>query len=197
MKKLSLLGLSLEDYIEKAKDSSSLPGGGSACALAGALAGSLTLMAGRLSNIEDWPYDRLEDAIERLKENIDIDGQAFDGVLEARRLPQKTQEEAQVRDKALEKAYLHAISVPMETAAQALNVLAGLNNMQEDLDFKRVQADAAIARDLGFLAFEGAIKTAIGNLEGIKDPVVRTGEDMKIQVLLEKRSQLQNLLAKL
>jgi glutamate formiminotransferase/formiminotetrahydrofolate cyclodeaminase len=106
------------------------PGGGSAAAYVGAMAAALVAMVARLTvgkkkyaEIEARMTDIIGQA-ERLRAELEAgvqrDADAFNGVMNALKLPKDSAERAA----ALEKATLAAAQVPLQTAENALAVLA-------------------------------------------------------------------------
>lgn len=109
------------------------PGGGSAAAFSGAAAASLCAMVARLTtgkkkyaDVESQMYACIEEAQTLQKEFITLvetDAAAFDGIMAAFKLPRETPEQQQSRAEAVEKATLHAMEVPLETAGKAVQAI--------------------------------------------------------------------------
>ncbi|MFH0758821.1 MAG: glutamate formimidoyltransferase [Bacteroidota bacterium] len=126
-----LVKLGLRDFMEETASESPAPGGGSVSAYMGSLGAALTTMVANLSSHkrgwdDRWEYfsDQAEKgkAIqERLLGLVDEDTLAFNSILEAFGLPQKSEEEKRVRQEAVTAATIHAATIPfmvMETAME-------------------------------------------------------------------------------
>ena len=121
---MKLIDLSLNQYIEKAMDKTSVPGGGSVAALCGALSASLAVMVLRLSGVDDIICDLYDVHSEFLKENIDKDSSSFDDVLKAFKLPKDTEKDIKIRSDAIQKGYIKAIDVPLSTMEESGKILS-------------------------------------------------------------------------
>jgi glutamate formiminotransferase/formiminotetrahydrofolate cyclodeaminase len=120
-------------FLAQIADGTPTPGGGSVAAFAGALGSCLAMMVASLT-IGKKKYADAADAMRSLKAEADAlrshllslarrDGEAFEAVLKARRLPESTPHEATARAAALATAELEATRVPLETAEACLGVL--------------------------------------------------------------------------
>lgn len=202
----SLLDYSLGDFIEKAKDKTSVPGGGSICALNASLAASLAIMVYRLSS-ENIPKDRIEerlrmieDILPGLRANIDGDSMAFDRALRAFSLPKDTEEERAYRSREIQEGYREAIEVPLATMRGSLALARILEDLAQEASLHAL-TDVAIGGDLLNSAIKGAGITIELNLKSLKDQKARDGygeesrtiqkesEEIvkKIRLLVEKR----------
>ncbi|MCK5455930.1 MAG: glutamate formimidoyltransferase [Melioribacteraceae bacterium] len=107
----ALVEMKLTDFIDEVSRESPAPGGGSIAALAGALGVSLSSMVSNLTankrgteNIDGLLNNAAEKAQEIkniLVKAIDEDTNAFNAYMDARRLPQKTDEEKAARESAM------------------------------------------------------------------------------------------------
>lgn len=164
---MKLADMRLSDYIKKAEDTSSVPGGGSIAALCGALAASLAAMVLNLSGAETQAkaYGKFSD---RLRENIDEDSTSFDDVLKAFRMEKTTEEEKKMRNLAIEEGYKRAIDVPLSTMEASLGVVQTLKEQEEFIGDEAL-SDLYMAADLALTAFNGAKDTAMLNVAALKD----------------------------
>lgn len=169
---MKLANMSLRDYIKKAEDTSSVPGGGSIAALCGALAASLAAMVLNLSGAEEQAkaYEKFSDT---LLENIDEDSTSFDDVLKAFRMAKTTEEEKKIRNLAIEEGYKRAIDVPLSTMEAALGVVETLK-AQEEFIGDEALSDLYMAADLALTAFNGAKDTAMLNVDALKDDATKS-----------------------
>lgn len=130
---MSLLALSANDLLDRFASEAPTPGGGSAAALAGALAASLVEMVASLPKTRTGAADEREklDAAKasaakaggRLRQLVDLDTEAYNAVTAAYRLPKATDEEKAARSAAIKVAMRQATDVPMETCERAAEVL--------------------------------------------------------------------------
>lgn len=164
---MKLADMRLADYIKKAEDTSSVPGGGSIAALCGALAASLAAMVLNLSGAEAQAkaYGPFSD---KLRENIDEDSTSFDDVLKAFRMAKTTDEEKKKRALAIEEGYKRAIDVPLSTMEATLGVVQTLKEQEEFIGDEAL-SDLYMAADLALTAFNGAKDTAMLNVDALKD----------------------------
>jgi glutamate formiminotransferase/formiminotetrahydrofolate cyclodeaminase len=152
-----------EDFLEAFASGNPTPGGGSASALAGTLAGALTRMVCNLTvgkkKYQDVAaelnavQEQARQLQNRLRELIAEDSQAYNTVLSAFRLPRETDEEKATRKTAIQDALKIAASTPLEVMRNALEVLKltkilaekGNPNAITDLGCAVHLANAAIA----------------------------------------------------
>ena len=123
-KKDSLLHLSTDDLIHSISQNSPAPGGGSVSALAGALGAALLSMVSLLTYDKKEYFSKRKKMSrlgemahiyqKRLKELVDEDTHAFDGVMVASRLPETSKSEIKFKKQELLKAYKIATDTPLE-----------------------------------------------------------------------------------
>lgn len=180
---MKLANMSLRDYIKKAEDTSSVPGGGSISALCGALAASLAAMVLNLSGAEEQAkaYEKFSDT---LLENIDEDSTSFDDVLKAFRMAKTTEEEKKIRNLAIEEGYKRAIDVPLSTMEAVLGVVETLK-AQEEFIGDEALSDLYMAADLALTAFNGAKDTAMLNVDALKDDATKSVYRERIHAMAE------------
>ena len=173
-----LATLALEEYSARLAAGTATPGGGSAAALAGALAAALVEMVCALTIGRDAyrahepalmsMRDQAREERRRLLDLVDRDARAYDGVMEALRLPKATDEEKGARRAALSKATLHATETPLAAAEACVSVLG----MTVDLATKgnrNARSDVGTAAALAHAGLEGSILNVRINLGGIGD----------------------------
>ena len=169
----------LADFMEALASSKPVPGGGSASAVAGSLAASLTVMVARLSldRPKYAPYAvsharaiAIGDAARRrLLTLADDDSEAYAAFSAALKLPRESDEERGERDRAVRAAARHAAEVPLEVVrecqqlVQQIESLSGRSNLNaaSDLDVAALLAQAAA---------RGAGANVITNLPMAEDP---------------------------
>lgn len=134
-----LVSMSLQDFMEETASESPAPGGGSVSAYMGAMGVSLGTMVANLSSHKrgwDARWEEFSDWAEkgkayqsRLLNLVDEDTDAFNKIMEAFRLPQKSTEEKETRKAAIEETTKNAIMVPfkvMETAYESMEVMEAM-----------------------------------------------------------------------
>lgn len=109
------------------------PGGGSAAAHAGAMAAALVGMVARLTQGKNKYAqvearmleiaERADDLRAKLQQAVRLDAQAFESVMDAYRLSNKSKEEKRARKEAIEQATHGAAAVPLQVARWAVEVL--------------------------------------------------------------------------
>jgi formiminotetrahydrofolate cyclodeaminase len=166
-------------------------GGGSASAIAGAMAAALAGMVARLSIRPDSPepeafYQGIADDGARLSaallEGSHSDAAAFDGVVAAYRLPKGTDAEKAARSDAIQSAIITATRVPLANAYRCKDVL-GLVTGLEGRSNERAKSDLVCARRLAEAALQGCLANVEINLPGIKDEAVRRAIAAEMEAL--------------
>lgn len=184
---MKLVDMSLNDYIIKAQDKSSVPGGGSMAALCGALSASLAAMVLNLSGAEDMAkeYDIFS---KRLRANIDEDSASFDGVLKAFRMPKTTDAEKKARRLAIEEGYKEAIDVPILTMQSSYLIIHTLIKHEAYIGDEAL-SDLYLSADLALTAFNGAKDTAMINIKALKDDATRAAYEDEIEYIIESMAE--------
>ncbi|MQY60665.1 glutamate formimidoyltransferase [bacterium] len=157
----SLLDFNLREFANELSIDSPAPGGGSTAALCGALSASLSSMVSNLTvgkkEYKNVQKDVKEIAVkaQSLKDEflraVDLDTIAFNKLMEAYRLPKKTEEQKEERAQAVEKALKEATLVPfgvLEKSIKALDLareiaLKGNKNSLSDAGVAGLTAQAA------------------------------------------------------
>lgn len=160
------------------------PAGGSAAAIAGALAAALVAMIGRITlNRKEKEYQAVAPEMEMitrkadqlrgdLVELADQDAQAFEGVMAAYRLPKSGEDKQAERQRAIEEALKRATEVPYRTAEACEAVLA----LAERAVAKGVRiavSDAGTAACLAEAALHSALLSVDINLKLIRSEKYR------------------------
>lgn len=165
-----LVDLSLKKFAEETASESPAPGGGSVSAYLGALGASLGAMVANLTAHKKGYEDRLEffsdhgvQAQKKIKELlflVDEDTKAFNAIMEAFRLPKNTTEEKSIRKKAIRKANIYAIEIPLKTMETAASCLPLLRAMIENGNPNSI-SDAGV----GALCIQAAVSGAALNVQ--------------------------------
>jgi methenyltetrahydrofolate cyclohydrolase len=129
--------LPIHEFLAETAAGSAVPGGGSVAALAAATAAGLVEMVANLT-IGKKGFEAADESMrsiqnsarslrEKLTRDMDRDSNAYKRVMDAFRLPKRTEEEMEFRQAAVQEALKEAATVPLEVArgAQAILGLAG------------------------------------------------------------------------
>jgi len=198
---MSMRGLALEEFTEALASADATPGGGSASALAGALAASLVAMVARntaanpsftdyVAALEDIASeaDRLRRELVGL---VDEDAAAFERVMAAFRLPKETTELKETRSREIQAGYKGAVEPPLLVCRRALGVLA-LAGRTAELGSPNALSDVGVAALLASSALEGAALNVEINLGSIKDETFRDEGRKDVQTARSEGEKLRD-----
>jgi len=173
-----LMDLSGKDLIDLISDSSPAPGGGSVSAISGSLGAALVSMVASLTHEKkDYIGSRkkmneigiaAQDLKARLIHLVDEDAQAFNAILSANRLPDKTSEQKEYKEKKVFQANKYAIEIPLETATLSLEVIKLSVNLIEYGNPNSV-TDAEVASEVGLAGVRGGCMNVMINISGIEN----------------------------
>lgn len=182
-------GPSLDGWLDELASGTPAPGGGSAAALAGALAAALVAMVSRLTlgrkayaavtERVEAVLREAEEARTALRTLVELDAAAYGVVMAAYGLPKGLPE----RSRRIDEALLEAAKTPLATAHSA----ARLSVLAEELariGNKNARSDAKVAEALARAALAGALENVRVNVAGLSDP-------SKGKVLLEEGARLE------
>lgn len=169
----------MKDFLNALASPEPVPGGGSVSALCGALAAALaqmvaSLTVGRKKYADVSPemsaiIGRVEPLRIKLTELIDLDAQAYAGVMAAYRLPKETEGERYVRDESIREATRHAAEVPMTVARTVAQLLPDITRVAEAGNRNAI-TDACVAAMCAHTAIRGALLNVQVNLPSVGDP---------------------------
>ncbi len=175
---MSLVKMTVQDFIEQLASAQPTPGGGSASALAGAMAAAMVEMACNLTvgrekfrDVEDdlrVVLGRARELRAILLEAVDQDTEAYDQVSQAYKLPRSTDAEKAERTAAIQSGLRYATEVPMRVA-QAAHETYQLATIAVEKSNPNVASDAKVAQLLADAARDGAIANVNINLDSIAD----------------------------
>ncbi len=187
-----LIDLSLSDFADLTASEAPAPGGGSIAAYSAALGVALGTMVANLSSHkrgwdDKWEYyskwaekgQKFKDTLMHL---VDEDTNAFNKIMDAFKLPKKTEEEQKIRAKAIEDATLYATEIPlkvMQTAHDSMTIMEEMAQSGLPASISDVAVGALAART----GVYGAYYNVKINAASLKDK-------SKAQELLEKASQI-------
>jgi glutamate formiminotransferase/formiminotetrahydrofolate cyclodeaminase len=184
--------VSLGGVLDQVAAGTPTPGGGSVAAIVGALGSCLATMVANLS-IGRKKYAAHDADLRALKQRAEAlraellalarrDGEAFEAVLRAGRLPRGNPEESTAREKALGAANLEAARVPLRTAEACLEV-AGLAVRAARWGNPNAVTDAAGAGLLAAAAAEGALLNVEINLKSTPESADKQGVERDLRRL--------------
>ncbi|MCJ2531088.1 MAG: cyclodeaminase/cyclohydrolase family protein [Candidatus Thermoplasmatota archaeon] len=172
------LGRSVDAFLKDLASRRPTPGGGSAAALAGSVAGALGSMVCRLT-VGKKGYEAVEEAFRgysrelreprrRLRALVSEDADAFEAVMTAFRMDRSTTEEKERRTTAIQAALKKAAEVPLETARHCADILRLLRAMSGDAN-KNAVSDVGVAAHMSLAALRAAFLNVDINLASISD----------------------------
>lgn len=189
-----LASKNLYEFANETASESVAPGGGSIAAYVGALGASLATMVANLSSHKrgwDDKWDFFSEwAVkgEKLKEElihlVDEDTAAFNKIITAIRMPKGTDEEKQIRAKAIEDATKYAIEVPFKTMRLANQVFEVAEVMIEKGNPTSV-TDAGVGALCARAASVAAYMNVLVNCKDLDD-------EAYVQGITEKANQLKD-----
>jgi glutamate formiminotransferase/formiminotetrahydrofolate cyclodeaminase len=176
-----------------------ITGGGAAAAHAAALAAALGEMVahlverkGKQEDMEREARDALQalgDLRARLNDAADEDGASFAGVIGARRMPGRNDEERRARANAVEEALKGAAAVPLETASLAVQV-GELVETLADLGEPAWLSDSATGAQLALAAVVSARYNVLVNAAEIEDEEFTREHLSRADDLLERAREI-------
>ena len=186
---MSMNDLSVRAFTDELAAKVSVPGGGGASALVGALASALGSMVGNFT-LGKKKYADVEPEIIRLMDKaaelqnkllacIDKDAEGFEPLSRAYGLPK----DAPGRDETLEKCLRDAAAVPFEIAELAAEVIAVHEEFAKK-GSKLMVSDAGCGAAFARAALEGAVLNVRVNTKLMKDREYAANLDARVDELL-------------
>ena len=189
--------LTVRSLVERLATSDPIPGGGSASALAGAMGAALVHMVVELTDGCAAAADHQETLTEirtgavawqsELLNLAELDANAYDAVVRARRLPRESEVERDARDVQVAAAIREATRVPLATAKAASEVL-DLARHLAPIGNRNAVSDVGVAGLLATAAMRGAALNVQINL-----PYVTADDELRE----EAAGQIERLLSTL
>jgi formiminotetrahydrofolate cyclodeaminase len=188
-----LMDKTLKEFNDLLASGEPAPGGGSAAALSGLLAASLTIMVGNLTfgkkSFEDrddevkfafkTDFEKMIQLKDVLADLVDKDTDAFNGFMRAMKMPKATEEEKTARAEAMSAASLRALDIPLETAKNCLLILRHQLIIAK-YGNKNAISDIGVGALLACAGLEGAGLNVRINLPGISDEAVKANAEKSI-----------------
>jgi len=173
-----LINSTLRQFANETASESPAPGGGSIAAYVGALGVALGTMVANLSTVKKGWEDKVATFSKWAAEGqkikvtllsyVDEDTHAFNGIIDAMRLPKESAEEKSLRAKAIQSATKNAIEVPlkvMRTSNQAFDLLKAMAEKGNP----NSASDAGVGALNVRAAIHGAYLNVKINVPGLKD----------------------------
>jgi len=195
----SLIDLNLGEFINELSMDSPAPGGGSTAALCGALSAALSSMVSNLT-VGKKGYEgvqkkvkKIAEAAQTLKDNflrdVDLDTMAFNKVMEAFKMPKKTDDQKEERIFAIEEAYKEATLVPFGVIKKSVKALKLAKEVAQKGN-KNSISDAGVSGLTALAAAEGAYYNVKINLPDIRDKEFRLKIKQQASSLRKKAIKL-------
>lgn len=173
-----LIKMQVNDLLDDLASASPAPGGGSVAALSGALSAGLIAMVCRLTigkkGLEEH-NEQLQDVLARVEALrselavlIDLDTEAFNGVMAAFKMVKASDEEKASRSAAIQDAFMQAVEVPLRTAKTCGELLTLALEIGEVANPNCI-SDLGVAGQSAFAGLRGGIMNVRINLPSIKD----------------------------
>ncbi len=191
----SLNNLTVRQFVDELSTDSPAPGGGSAAALSGSIAAGLVAMVANLT-VGKKGYESVFDEMknisisaQKLKDEllllVDEDTNAFNKLMEAIRLPKKSEEEINKRNKLIEETTLYASEVPLRTMEKSFEVLS-LAKIVSEKGNKNSNSDAGVAILLSRSAIKGGAMNVEINLKELQESEQKKTIQNKMENILQK-----------
>lgn len=186
---MNIYELTLNEYLDLAASKSPTPGGGSVSAVVAANAAAMVCMVANLTLGKKAYSDVQEDvtgilgSMDKIISNIKIltekDMLAFQGFMDAWKLPAATDDEKSIKKEAMEDAAQNASTVPLELCRTCLDILKQAARLAP-IGNKSAISDVGV----GVYLAEAALRSAMLSVD-INLPLI--GDDaFKVKLLSEK-----------
>ncbi len=169
-------------------------GGGTASAVAGAMATALVAMVARLSigktGMEQGAFyqeviEEAESLSRELSEGGREDSEAFDAIRLAFRLPKETEQHKNRRRQAIQAAMIHAARVPLANARRCARTLE-LAHLLTGRSNPNTASDLECGLYLARAGLRGCVANVKINLPGIKDQAIANQLGAEVENLIDQ-----------
>ncbi len=198
--KKQLIDMSLIAFAEETASESPAPGGGSIAAYMGALGASLGGMVANLSSHKrgwDEHWEEFSNWAERAKnyqvqllKMVDEDTNAFNRIMDAFGLPKNSDDEKQLRTKAIQEATKYATEVPFQTMKLCFESMQVMKAMAEKGNPNSI-SDAGVGAIAARAGVAGAFLNVKINAAGLNDKEFATYIINEADSLLKKANELE------
>jgi formiminotetrahydrofolate cyclodeaminase len=202
---MKLVDLSIKDFLDQVDSSKPAPGGGSVASVASSLGIALSRMVGHLTTGKK-KYKALDEEIkqkyqgildhfvvvkETLVHLVDEDTLAFNKLMDAFRLPKETDQDKEIRKKAIEDATYEAIEVPYRVASLSLQALGDLEYL---LDYcnKNAVSDIGVAALMLYSGLEGALLNVLINVGSLSNEEIKARYEKEVKQFSVEGGQLKD-----
>ena len=186
---------SIEEFAGGLSSAKPVPGGGGACAAAGAFAAALGMMVANLTvgkkryaDVEEEMKEilvRLGGLRDQLLELIDKDAEAFEPLSRAYGLPKETPEQREEKERVLEAALYEASMVPLEIMERILEAMEDLEILSKK-GSRIVISDAGVGVLFAQAALDGASLNVFINTKLMKDRIKAQRIDKKAEDMIRQ-----------
>ncbi len=186
--------IDLNKFMDELASDSPAPGGGAGSAISGIVGESLASMVASLSMKKkgnEQNRKELERMVEELKEireelekAAEMDTQAFNRIMEARKLPKSTDSEKKIREEKIEGAMKGAVSTPWKIASLLMKIEEKAVRLMK-IGIPGAITDAGAALKISFSSAESALLNVSINLKYIKDREYVENEKIKLKIFAE------------
>lgn len=196
---------SINSYLSEAASRSPAPGGGSVCALSGALGASMVSMAANFT-IGKKNYESVQEEVKkilseseklrlRFSELVEEDIKAYSTVSSAYSMARGTDDEKKVRSERIAAVTKEAAAVPMETAKCCFRILELCRSLV-DIGNKNLISDVGVAVLLAESALRGANLNVEINLACLKDKFFIDEKRDVMKLLVEESRKILDIVLK-
>jgi glutamate formiminotransferase/formiminotetrahydrofolate cyclodeaminase len=190
---------SVKDFSEALASGDAAPGGGAAAAQAASLGAALGEMIGHLTEGREKYSDVQQEVEEALAELAPLsthlrlaatrDAESFRRVMEARALPQTTEDKRVLRAGEIEAALKGAATIPLEIAGVAVQVMELLETLAE-IGNPNALSDAATGAQLALAGVTSARYNVLVNTAEIEDEEFTSEHRSRAGDLLERAREI-------
>jgi len=198
-----LANSSISDFVDVLSSNSPAPGGGSVSALAGSLAAALSAMVGNLT-VGKKGFESLKSEMnalaidgqqlkDKLIKYIDDDTNSFNSVIDAMRMPKKTNDEINIRHLAIQEATKIATYSPLSILEACADVMP-LAKLAVNKGNPNSISDAGVAAEMAHAGAQGGAMNVLINLTDIEDEAFCNEMKIKVEeILLAVNEQLMDI----
>ncbi len=189
-----LVDMSVSDFVDELSSDSPAPGGGSVSALAGSLAAGLGAMVTNLTFGKKAYKDvfelmselgtKLQSYKQSFIDYIDKDTDSFNKIMDAFKLPKKTEEQIAIRNQAIQEATKDATMIPFEVMTKITEIVDMLYEISQKGNQNSL-SDAGVSLLMARSGLEGAYMNVLINLQGIEDQKFKNDIKSKADELKE------------
>lgn len=194
-----LVDMKVTEFCDLLSTDAPAPGGGSVAALCLSMSGALSAMVSNLTidkkgyeDVQAMAFDfanQGQEVKEQALHCIDADTNAFYAMMDAMRLPKKTDEEIAYRDEQIEKCTQGAVIAPLETLRISHKALV-LAERVAHIGNLNALSDAGVAAFTAMAAAKAAYFNILINMSGITDMAFKDATLKEAKELIAKCEKL-------